>query len=107
MVLDDRRIKVKEKAEVVNMSKERVCDILNQHLDMGKLCARWVPCMFTSIARIIIWQAEGRICGKTATFADKENPVSPRQRTAPQRVPWRKSTIYGLNCFTIRLTHQI
>ncbi|GFX43007.1 histone-lysine N-methyltransferase SETMAR [Trichonephila clavipes] len=30
MVLDDRRIKVRE---AMNMSKERVCDILNQHLD--------------------------------------------------------------------------
>ena len=39
MVLDDRRIKVKEIAEVMNMSKERVCHIL----DMRKLSARWVP----------------------------------------------------------------
>ncbi|GFX31046.1 HTH_48 domain-containing protein [Trichonephila clavipes] len=25
----------------------------------------------------------------------------------PQRLPWRKSTNYGLNCLTIRLTQQI
>ncbi|GFU60616.1 histone-lysine N-methyltransferase SETMAR [Trichonephila clavipes] len=28
-------------------------------------------------------------------------------RLAPQRLPMRKSTNYGLNCLTIRLTHQI
>ena len=27
----------------MNMSKERVCHILNQHLRMRKLSARWVP----------------------------------------------------------------
>ena len=43
MVLDDRRIKVREIAEVVNMSKKCVCHILNQHLGMRKLSARWVP----------------------------------------------------------------
>ena len=46
MVLDDRRIKVREIAEVMNMSKERVCHILNQHLGMRKLSARWVPRLF-------------------------------------------------------------
>ena len=46
MVLDDRRIKVREVAEVMNMSKERVCHILNQHLGMTKLFARWVPRLF-------------------------------------------------------------
>ncbi|GFY05155.1 histone-lysine N-methyltransferase SETMAR [Trichonephila clavipes] len=43
MLLDDRRIKMREIAEVMNMSKERVCHILNQHLGMRKLSARWVP----------------------------------------------------------------
>ena len=47
MVLDDRRIKVREIAEVMNMSKERVCHILNQHLGMRKLSARWVPRLLT------------------------------------------------------------
>ena len=32
---------------------------------------------YRSILRIITLQAEGRTCGKTATFAEKENPVSP------------------------------
>ena len=43
MVLDDRRIKVREIAEVMKMSKERFCLILNQHLARRKLFARWVP----------------------------------------------------------------
>ena len=47
MVLDDRRIKVREIAEVMNMTKERICYILNQHLDMRKLPARWVPRLLT------------------------------------------------------------
>jgi len=29
------------------MSKDRVCHILNQHLDMRKLSARWLPRLLT------------------------------------------------------------
>ncbi|GFS76258.1 histone-lysine N-methyltransferase SETMAR [Trichonephila clavipes] len=47
MVLDDRRIKVREIAEVMNLSKERVCHILNQHLGIGKLSTRWVSRLLT------------------------------------------------------------
>ena len=47
MVLDDRRIKVREIAEVMRMSKERVCHILHQDLGMRKLSARWVPRLLT------------------------------------------------------------
>lgn len=47
MVLDDRRIKVREIAEAMKMSKERVCHILNQDLGMRKLSARWVPRLLT------------------------------------------------------------
>ena len=47
MVLDDRRIKVRGIAEVMKMSKERVYHILNQHLGMRKLSARWVPRLLT------------------------------------------------------------
>ncbi|GFT95559.1 histone-lysine N-methyltransferase SETMAR [Trichonephila clavipes] len=47
MVLDDHRIKVREVAEVMNMSKGHVCHILNQHLGMRKLFARWVPHLLT------------------------------------------------------------
>ena len=31
----------------MNTSKERVCHILNQHLGMRKLSARWVPRLLT------------------------------------------------------------
>ncbi|GFX02737.1 histone-lysine N-methyltransferase SETMAR [Trichonephila clavipes] len=47
MVLDDRRIKVIKIVEVINMSKERVCHILNQHLGMRKLSACWVSRLLT------------------------------------------------------------
>ena len=40
MVLEDHRIEVREIAKVMNMSKERVCHIFNQHLAMRKLFAR-------------------------------------------------------------------
>ena len=41
MVLNDRQIKVREIAEALDISKERVCHILNAELDMRKLSARW------------------------------------------------------------------
>ena len=40
MVLDDRRVKVKEIADILGISKERVGYILHQELNMRKLCAR-------------------------------------------------------------------
>ena len=43
MVLGERRIKVRQTAEVTNMSIERVYHILNQHLGTRKLSERWVP----------------------------------------------------------------
>ncbi|GFV01620.1 histone-lysine N-methyltransferase SETMAR [Trichonephila clavipes] len=39
MKLDDRRLKVKEIAEVMSMSKERVCHILCQYLGMRTFSA--------------------------------------------------------------------
>jgi transposase len=47
MVLDDRRMKVCEIAETIGISKECVGYILNQELDMKKLCARWLPSLLT------------------------------------------------------------
>jgi len=40
MVLDDRRMKVREIAETIGISKELVGYILLEELDMKKLCAR-------------------------------------------------------------------
>jgi transposase len=42
-VLDNWRMKVRELAETIGISKERVGYILHEELDMKKLCARWVP----------------------------------------------------------------
>jgi hypothetical protein len=39
MVLDDRRMKMREIAEIIGISKERVGYILHENLDMKKLCA--------------------------------------------------------------------
>ncbi|XP_030750541.1 protein GVQW3-like [Sitophilus oryzae] len=47
MMLDDRRIKVRKIAEVMNISKDYVCHTLNQDLGMRKLSARWVPRLLT------------------------------------------------------------
>jgi len=48
MVLDDRRMKVREIAETIGISKERVGYTLHEELDMKKLCARWLPRMLTA-----------------------------------------------------------
>lgn len=47
MVLQDRRVKVREIAEIVGISDERVRNILHEHLNMKKLSARWVPRLLT------------------------------------------------------------
>lgn len=43
MVIDDRRVKVREIAEALGISRERVENILHEYLGMRKLAARWVP----------------------------------------------------------------
>jgi len=48
MVLDDWRMKVREIAETIGISKEREGYILHEELDMKKLCARWVPLLLTA-----------------------------------------------------------
>jgi histone-lysine N-methyltransferase SETMAR len=48
MLLDDRRMKVREIAESIGISKERVGYFLHKELDMKKLCARWVPRLLTA-----------------------------------------------------------
>src|SRR5436190_23298789 len=204
MVMDNRRIKVREIAEAIGISKERVCHILTEELGMRKLTARWVPRLLTldqkrirmNISKALLerfkrnesdflrrlitvdetwihhftpetkeqskqWTAKGEPAPKTAktvlsagkvmatvfwdsheiilidylqkrktitgayyaSLLDKlkaelaENVHICRKRKScftktthrltPQRLPWRKSTNYGLNCLTIRLTHQI
>jgi len=48
MVLNDRRMKVREIAETIGISKERVGYILHEELDMKKLCAIWVMHLLTA-----------------------------------------------------------
>jgi transposase len=48
IVLDDRRMKLREIAETIGISKERVGYILHEELDMKKVCARWVPLLLTA-----------------------------------------------------------
>ena len=48
MVLDDRRMKVREIAETICILKERVWYILHKELDTKKLCARCLPRLLTA-----------------------------------------------------------
>jgi predicted phosphatase len=48
MLLDDRRIKVREIAETIGISKECVGYTLHEELDMKKHCARWVLRLLTA-----------------------------------------------------------
>jgi hypothetical protein len=48
MVLDDWRIKVREIAETIGISKERVAYILHEELDMKKFCVRCLMHLLTA-----------------------------------------------------------
>jgi hypothetical protein len=48
MILDGRRVKVREIAETMGLLKERVGYILHEELDMKNLNARWVPHLLTA-----------------------------------------------------------
>ena len=48
IVLNDRRLKVREKNETVNISVRREWHILHECLGMRKLSARWVPRLLTA-----------------------------------------------------------
>jgi histone-lysine N-methyltransferase SETMAR len=48
MLLDDRRMKVREIAETIGIWKEPVGYILHEELDLKMLCARWVPRLLTA-----------------------------------------------------------
>ena len=43
LIMYDRRLKVRETADAVGISSKWVHNILHEHLDVKKLCARWVP----------------------------------------------------------------
>ena len=46
-MLADRRVKIREIADIVDISTERIQNILHERLDMRKLSARWVPRLLT------------------------------------------------------------
>lgn len=48
IILEDRRVKQWEIARDVGFSKERVNEIIHEHLNMSKVSARWVPRMLTA-----------------------------------------------------------
>jgi len=48
MILDDQQMKVREIAETIGISKERVGYIFHEELDMKKFCTRWVPHLLTA-----------------------------------------------------------
>jgi len=47
MIMENRRMKVREIAEAVGISTERVHNILHEKLHVKKLCTRWVPRLLT------------------------------------------------------------
>ncbi|GBP11963.1 Putative uncharacterized protein FLJ37770 [Eumeta japonica] len=47
LVLADRKIKLWHIAEELQISKERVGEIIHEHMNMRKISARWVPKMLT------------------------------------------------------------
>jgi hypothetical protein len=53
MILDDLWMKVREIAETIGISKERVGYILHEELDMKKLCARWVAHLLTHFKNVL------------------------------------------------------
>ena len=43
IIFDNRKVKFIEIAETLKISKERVGHIVDEYLDMRKLCSKWVP----------------------------------------------------------------
>lgn len=83
MVLEDRRIKVREIEEAIGISYERVVHILHNELGMKKMCARWVPHLLSSEQKRI----------RARTSADnlelfKKNPVDFKRRFVTMDETW-------------------
>ena len=45
--MNDRKVELRELADILKISKERVTFILHEHLSMRKLCSMWVPRLLT------------------------------------------------------------
>ena len=83
MVMDDRRVKVREIASAVGISSERVHNILLKHLNMRKLSARWVPRLLT------VDQKRNRVsCSKDNLQLFQRNPQDFRCRFVTVDETW-------------------
>ena len=83
MVIDDRRVKVREIASAVGISSERVHNILHQHLGMKKLSARWVPRLLT------VDHKRNRVrCSKDGLQLFQQNPQDFRCRFVTVDETW-------------------
>ena len=69
MVLDDRRLKVRELANMLNIPKSAVHCTLTENLDMRNLCVRWVPRL------LIMEQKERREDVSIECFAIKKTSI--------------------------------
>ena len=49
VVMPDRRISIRRVAYELGIPKTTIHEIMNNHMDMKKVCARWVPKLFTPI----------------------------------------------------------
>ena len=66
LILQDRRIRIRQIAEELNISKDRVGEIIHNHLYMNKVSARWVPKMLTPLdhqRRVECCQEFLELCG--------------------------------------------
>ena len=53
IVLNEPKVKLREIAEIISISTERVVNILHTHLCMKNLCARWVSRLLTIVQKRI------------------------------------------------------
>ncbi|XP_063387674.1 histone-lysine N-methyltransferase SETMAR-like [Cydia fagiglandana] len=70
-VLSDRRLKIREIAARLGLSKSTVHCIIHDHLHMSKVCARWVPKLLSAV------QKEERVkCASKFLELCDENPTN-------------------------------
>lgn len=76
LVLDDRRLKVKEIAQKSRLSDTTVRRIVHDHLGMNKINAMWVPKYLPAIQRqrrVESAQSFLELCGENPVDAPKTN----------------------------------
>jgi hypothetical protein len=94
MLLDDRRMKVREIAETIGILKERVRYILHEEVDMKKLCARRVPCLLDQKRTRVLTKIKLILCvdlllwmrlGFTVTHQNPNSSQNSGQKPVVQR----------------------